>query len=528
MNYTDHYNTRVTPQSEPIPGSEQVLNSAEGYSFAVDDWKRLERFLILGSEGGSYYASERELTRENAQAIERCIHVDGYRVVRLIHSVSESGRAPKQDPTLFALAMCLGLGDVATKQAVAASFNSIVRTGSHLFRFVSFCDAFRGWGHSLKRVVANWYLSRSMEDLQYQVIKYRQRYGYTHRDLLRLSHPEGTGEHAAIFSWLCKPDDQDRIKSIESCYRIAAMLDAAKKDTSMEAIASLVMACDLPREAVPTYALNSPIVWFALLERMPMTAMIRNLGKMSSIGMLLPLSDAERTICTRLRDRERIRKSRLHPVEILIALRTYASGHGDKGSLKWMPNRAVIDALNDAFYLAFANVEPTGQRIMLAVDVSASMAYGAISGSSLSARDASAALALVTMATEPNAFCTAFTGEFVPLPISPRQRLDDVIQMTSNLNFGATDCAIPMLYASDKKLIIDVFVVLTDSETWIGKIHPAQALRDYRSQFNQRAKLIVVAMKSNGFTIADPDDAGMLDVVGMDASVPALIADFIR
>jgi 60 kDa SS-A/Ro ribonucleoprotein len=33
-------------------------------------------------------------------------------------------------------------------------------------------------------------------------------------------------------------------------------------------------------------------------------------------------------------------------------------------------------------------------------------------------------------------------------------------------------------------------------------------------------------MASNGFSIADPDDAGMLDVVGFDSAVPQVIADF--
>jgi hypothetical protein len=41
-----------------------------------------------------------------------------------------------------------------------------------------------------------------------------------------------------------------------------------------------------------------------------------------------------------------------------------------------------------------------------------------------------------------------------------------------------------------------------------------------------RAKLVVVGMALNGFTIADPDDAGMLDVVGFDTVTPNLIADF--
>jgi 60 kDa SS-A/Ro ribonucleoprotein len=75
---------------------------------------------------------------------------------------------------------------------------------------------------------------------------------------------------------------------------------------------------------------------------------------------------------------------------------------------------------------------------------------------------------------------------------------------------------------------IDAFVVYTDSETWCGAVHPVQALARYRREMNIPAKLVVVGMVSNRFSIADPDDGGMLDVVGFDTSAPALMADFIR
>jgi 60 kDa SS-A/Ro ribonucleoprotein len=39
---------------------------------------------------------------------------------------------------------------------------------------------------------------------------------------------------------------------------------------------------------------------------------------------------------------------------------------------------------------------------------------------------------------------------------------------------------------------------------------------------------VVVGLVSNGFSIADPADPGMLDVVGFDAAAPAVIADFLR
>ena len=123
---------------------------------------------------------------------------------------------------------------------------------------------------------------------------------------------------------------------------------------------------------------------------------------------------------------------------------------------------------------------------------------------------------------------TAFSSKMVPLRISPRQRLDDVIKTVSGLPFSATDCALPMVYALENRIPVDAFVVYTDSETWHGEIHPAQALQEYRQKTGIAAKLIVVGMASNGFSIADPRDGGMLDVVGFDTAVPNIMADFIR
>jgi 60 kDa SS-A/Ro ribonucleoprotein len=190
---------------------------------------------------------------------------------------------------------------------------------------------------------------------------------------------------------------------------------------------------------------------------------------------------------------------------------------------------AVVDALDAAFYATFQNVQPTGKRWLLALDVSGSMSGGSVAGvPGLSPRVASAAMALVTAATERQYSVFGFSTTFLPLTISPRQRLDDVLKTTDNLPFAGTDCALPMVHALEHKLKVDVFVVYTDSETWFGKIHPAQALRRYREQMGIPAKLIVVGMVANQFSIADPEDAGMLDVVGFDSATPAVMADFAR
>jgi 60 kDa SS-A/Ro ribonucleoprotein len=155
MTLRQYFSTRQTPQNQPIPGSQQVPNSAGGFAWAVNDWTRLERFLVLGSEGGTYYIRPRQLTVENAEAVLRCIQENGRLVVDRVVAISENARAPKNDPALFVLAMCAGLGDEATRRAALEALPRVARIGTHLFHFLEFVEGFRGWGRGLRRGVAN-------------------------------------------------------------------------------------------------------------------------------------------------------------------------------------------------------------------------------------------------------------------------------------------------------------------------------------------------------------------------------------
>ncbi len=518
-------------QAMPLPGEAMVANGAGGYAYALHDWARLDRFLVLGTEGGTYYASEARLTREAAQAVGRCIASDGKRAVGRIVEMSVSGRAPKQDPLLFALALATAAEDAETRVAALAAIGKVARTGAQLQRLVGYIDGLRGWGRGLRRAIARWYLEQPLASLELQALKYRARgekgQRWSHRDLLRLAHPLAPAEDVArraLFDRIVRPDSVAELPVELARYAAAERL---AQTTDADQAAWLVADHRLPREVVPTALLNERKVWEALLAEMPMTAMLRSLGKMSQVGLLVSGSAAERNVVARLGDVDRLKRARVHPLQVLTAMAVYRTGHGLLGKLHWQPVPAVVDALDRAFYAAFAAVEPSGKRFLIGLDVSGSMGTGQVAGSPLTPREAATAMALVTLAREPATQVVAFQDRLVPLALSSRQRLDDAIKATSNLPFGATDCARPMLYAQALGLEVDAFVVYTDNETWAGAVHPSAALRDYREATGIAAKLVVVGLTASGFTIADPADAGMLDVVGFDSSAPALIGDFI-
>jgi 60 kDa SS-A/Ro ribonucleoprotein len=538
MGYAEHFNPSVTQQTERAD-SKQVANSAGGFSFAVDKWKRLERFLVLGSEGGSYYASERALTRENAKSLQECFDEDPARAVRTIVEISEGGRAPKNDPAVFALALAAA-HPKASREALAA-LPRVCRIGTHLFQFVDAVDKFRGWGRALRSGVAAWYLTKTPEQLAYQVAKYQQREKWSHRDVLRLTHAEQTEALAPVFRWIVRGGTDARsVAGSEKAHRSARNYGSVGtlpflqafdelKTADLKRSIALVREYGFTHEMIQTEHKNSPEMWEALLEKMPLTAMIRSLAKMTAVGLLKPMSAAIPKVCERLTDEAALKKARVHPIQMLSALRVYGQGHGERGSLTWSPVSQVTDALDTGFYAAFGAVEPTGKRTLLALDVSGSMTWSTISGiPGLTPRDVSAALAMVTARIEPQWHIMGFASVLMDLAITPRQRLDDVIRYMDRLPATATDCSLPIRWASQNKVPVEIFHVYTDSETFAGPIHPHQALVKLRNELGVPAKLAVVGMISNGFTIADPNDAGMIDVVGCDTATPNLLAEFAR
>lgn len=550
MNYAKHVSNKSTPQPEPIIGREQQMEkmASGGYAFRIDDWARLDRFLIIGSEGGTYYVKERPLTQENAAAVQRCLDADLTRTVNRVVEVSDGGLAPKNDPAVFVLAMVAAYKSNPTKamKLVHDALPKVCRTGTHLLQFASAVNELRGWGGGLRRAVANWYTSKSADQLAYQVTKYQQRNGWSHKDVLRLCHAStlDTARNHVLRWVACQTDygyrkvtrgqeDKAVTKGYHSFLspppRSIEAIETLKRVESAESCAAAIALYGslAPRELVPTKFLTSPLVWERLLDTMPMTAMLRNLGNMTKCGLLAPLSDAAKLVQARLSDRDRLKKARVHPITVLKALKTYSSGAGFKGSGSWTTVQSVVDALNEAFYLCFDLIEPTGQNWLFGIDVSGSMS-SPIPGGSLSSAEVAAALTMVGIRREPYTFVGGFKAHFEPLPISKTMRLDQVLRVTDCFNFGGTDASTPIQYALDNRIKADVFCLVTDGESWAGRIHPSQALQKYRHTTGINAKMVTLATTATSTSLSDQQDPGMLDVVGFSTQVPQLVTSFAR
>lgn len=534
-----HFGPKRTPQDRPIPGRRDMReNAAGGYVFSLDPWAKLDRFLVLGTEGGTFYVSERDLTVDACEGVVSCLKEDGPRAVAKIVEVSDGGKAAKNDYALFALALATAVGDGPTRDAAYGALPRVARTGTHLFMFLNYAEGLRGWSRGLRRAVSRWYGEKRPHDLAYQLTKYRQRYGFSHRDALRLAHPKPpTQTHDALYFHATKGEPPEGGFGDEGVARYLGALQLIgtyAEEGRPEKAAAVIASERLPREVVPTELLSERVVWEALLgedgSRMPMTALVRNLGNLTKLGVLRPMDGLSLSVARRISDFHSVRQARLHPMTVLAALMTYRSGRGLRGSGEWSPVREIVDGLEAGFYAAFANAEPSGKRVVYGVDVSGSMngVYGSVAGvPGLSPAMAAGAMALVSSATEETCVVWGFDHRLVELGITARSTLSEAMAAASGRG-GMTDASLPFRGALDRGVEADAFVLLTDSETWYGDRHPVQALADYRRATGIPAKMVVVGMTATGSTIGDLQDAGVLDVVGLSTDTPRLIADFVR
>lgn len=523
----------------------EILNSCNKEVFQISDIERIKRFLVLGSEGGTYYINETDLTKQNLSCIQRVLLTDEKEILlEIIKEYSINNKCKKQEPLIYLLACCviykqrdINLQDFRRK--AYSLVNDICKIPTTLFMFIHYCkylsnqyNGSSGWNNLHKDAISNWY-NKEIMLLAYQVTKYRERHSYTHRDILRLCHIIPQSEnYQLLYKYIIKClgkgekfeivfKDYTSSDTIE-LYNYLKSYEELKQIEDINIIVNLINTYKFSREHIPTKLLNNPDIWNALLPNMPNIALLRNLNKITSLGLVNNKDKCDYIV-------NRILKMKgIHPIQMLISMRTYNNGFSDKGKLTWNPNKDIVNALNNAFYNLFQEIQSVNKRICICLDISGSMSFP-ISNSTISASEVTCAMSMILKKASNNCEIMGFSNEFIYLDIHPDKSLDDNLKNIQGLTFGNTDISLPFVWAMDNNLEFDAFIVMTDNETNCNKINPMTALNNYREKMNiPNCKLVVLATSATEFTIADPNDKYTLDISGFDASVAEIIQDFIN
>ena len=166
----------------------------------LNDKAKLCRFLCYGSEGDTYTPREEFQPRmEQAGALLSLLQQGrGGEVVEEVRRFAGGGHVAGLNPCLFGLALCSQCPELQTRQAAFKALKEVCRESSHLFAFIRYKKELLGgmrcgmWGRALRKAVSDWYNQQDAWRLAAAVTKCKQRAGWSHKDLLRLSHAKAS------------------------------------------------------------------------------------------------------------------------------------------------------------------------------------------------------------------------------------------------------------------------------------------------------------------------------------------------
>ena len=520
--YTFHTTPKIVPVTQAIPNreTEMVENLAGGMAFKTDDLVALRRWLLTGSESNLFYQNKEELTEKNVKILTEMVAKNPVAVAEEI--VYASNHGINNHTPLLAL-VYLSMGNEVAKARFRAIFNSIVRTASHLYEFMEYTKGLRGFGKLIHSVVDVWMKSKEIPNLEYQFVKYQNRYNWTGRDVLRKIKPVPRDTiESNLFAWMTGK----QMIAETACLNLVGIYETLKKGNLDEKdVVKAILDYNLTHEMIPANIVRTKGIWEALFQKMPVTATLRNLANLTNKGVFTNLDNLK--ILEEKFSKERLIKGRVHPISIVSAYKIYSAGGAlGRSQLTWKAHPVVEDILEKAVEEAFISLEPTGKTFYHAIDVSGSMQNAPLDTLWMTPAEIAGIMALATVKAEKYYFTSAFTTTTMDFP-----KLRKATSFKTALAQGffpgtpaGTNLGSAIQYATDNKIKADVLVFWTDGQTWQGR-HPSQLVKDYRGKINSDAKLIYVTLApyANSTTLSDSMDGKSYDIAGFTTETCRLI-----
>lgn len=518
-------NKNSTPQTQPIPGreAEMIKGRSGGFMFDAGIWQMLRRCLLIGTAKSTYYAGKQELTEDFVAVVKQAVAENPGRAAEEILYASD-GRAINNSAPILALVL-LSMGETPeAKKAFGEIFPQVIRTGSHFYEWLNYTKSLRGFGKVVREAGKTWLSREDVKGLAYQLLKYQQRQGFTHRDALRLFHVNPpTENHRQLFEWVVK-GWSDLPADIPSDALAQIWWYEWLKRNPTQTHKAISQGRLTHEMAAPVGKMDKQ-AWQLLFQEMPIGAMLRNLGSLTQLEVLRADETANlQRVTAVLNNLEHLRKGRIHPIDVLKALKTYQSGGALGRSQKtWNPVPRIVDILEKAVEMSFEVVQPTGKVFMHAVDISGSMG-SLVADMGLTCCEIATAMALVTAKAEKNYAIRGFSTQFIDLGITAKDSFSSATAKASNQNFGGTDASVAYDWMIQQKFKADVVCFWTDSESWANSYkHPSQALKEYRKKVNPNVKAVYISLAPYQITLVDPKDPLSWDFGGFDPGMPRII-----
>ncbi|XP_005103239.2 60 kDa SS-A/Ro ribonucleoprotein [Aplysia californica] len=518
------------------------------------DLDRLTRFACFGSEDGTYNVIKKnDFSKEGTGSIDSILtsKEKSLEAVARLKKIFQQTCYSKKEPLIYALARIVRnspipegdkhVVDEVRENAYLVTFD-VCGTAEELFTFVDFDKRVAvppkvGWGRGMRDMVKSFYESRSAQELLKEVTRCKSGKGFSHKDLIRLSHvnPERKSKGmAAVVAYVLqgrKAMEEHQKESDEAVQEVLGVVRALESLCSSDplkedVIRSVIQQHSFRGRQIPSWCYQYAEAFEALLEHMSLEEVIRAVPKMASLGMLDPKTEQCQRIIDRLQDKEAIERDRLNPVMIFSCMKKYETNRAKK----WVRNQDVVNAFSVAYETSLKTLPRMGKRHLLAVHISSKVTKLRVIGSStLSPIMPCAVMAQLLAEAEDSFEIVFFHTQTSPLNIEKGMHtvaiVEQILRAARDPANQSSDLCQPLQWAASNGKVFDNILILTDKKVVQTPQTLVDNIRQYRSTSQQEAKVAVIGL-SDMIQFPNADDLNYLDISGFDETVPGLVRKF--
>lgn len=489
----DKFNRRKNPYVQA-----DGLNHEGFPTFHRSDAEAYLQVLLTNTLTGTFYATEETLLGESLVLHTHMAESDPQFMARALVYARNEG--------LMRMQPIVGLAYLAKadRQLFHQIFTRVIQTPGDLSDFVEIVrgDVIPGgMGRSIKRAVNAWLNEMS----EYHALKYGTGgQGYSLRDILRVSHPKPRNEaQDMIFMWLTDREKWQAVDKTALTPQISAFEAIKRLDLSVgqDMARALITEGKLPYEIVTGVIKPDVATWTALMRQMPYMALMRHLNTLQRAGVL-KIEENAQYVANRLADANAVRKAKILPFRLFMAHQMFKAED---------PYEIYIeDALAAALDATFENLPNLGGRVCIAPDISGSMAGRMNAQSQTTYIQIAGIFAGALVKKTSRAVILPFNHQVVEVKLNGRDSILTNAEKISSMVGGGTAISAPISELLAKKIPVDTFIGITDSEEWARDHYGGQGFlkiwNDYKEKIAPNAKAFLVTIAPYRHAVA-PQDA---------------------
>ncbi len=226
----------------------------------------------------------------------------------------------------------------------------LCKTSEELFMFIYFYNKLTkifynssGWTSYLKAFIHKWYNNQELNTLVQNITICKQKYGWSHRNLIKLSHIK-TSENSRdiVYKYLLFGKDILNKYPTNTELMLLMVYEQLKYEYDEYNIIHYIDKYHLQMEQLPSHLLKSPVVWDRLLKYMPLKSLLENITTLHDLRVFNMPGSMQLIY-------DKLNTEQLSPFMYFNALKQYLNHN-------LLTNNDIIHELSLCFYKAFNNL----------------------------------------------------------------------------------------------------------------------------------------------------------------------------